>query len=223
MTFFRLYNIPMSSPSIAAAGRPTLDAAKELAARILEAARLEFLAKGIEGASMEGIAAAAGCSKLTLYRRYGSKHELFMTLVKERAPDYAVQFHVDATQPPATVLYQLGMVVAGFFFDPENLRFVRVVVSEMSRLEGLPALIKEQADRFREPVRQCLATLKANGHGTYDDCTLAAIQFINLCVLGHFYLLAGYTSDQVSVDEQEKMVRSAVAIFVAGYFPQNSG
>lgn len=223
MTFFRLYNIRMSSPSLAAAGRPTLDAAKELAARILEAARQEFLAKGIEGASMEGIAAAAGCSKLTLYRRYGSKHELFMTLVKERAPDYTVQFHVDVTQPPATVLYQLGLVVAGFFFNPENLRFVRVVVSEMSRVEGLPALMKDQADRFREPVRRCLEALKANGHGTYDDCTLAAIQFINLCVLGHFYLLAGYTSDEVAPAHQEKLVRSAVAMFVAAYFPQNSG
>nr|WP_315256075.1 TetR/AcrR family transcriptional regulator [uncultured Duganella sp.] len=213
----------MSSPSIAPAGRPTLDASKELAARIYEAARQEFLAKGIEGASMEGIAAAAGCSKLTLYRRYGSKNELFMTLVKERSPDYSTQFHVDAAQPPEKVLYQLGLVVAAFFFQPDNLRFIRLVVSEMSRVEGLPELMKNQADRFREPVKRCLEALKASGKGNFEDSTLAAIQFINLCVLGHFYLIAGYTSDDVSPEQQEKLVRSAVALFVSTYFPQNSG
>ncbi|MYM23638.1 TetR family transcriptional regulator [Duganella sp. FT135W] len=213
----------MTAPSIAPAGRPTLDASKELAARIFDAARQEFLAKGIEGASIEGIAAAAGCSKLTIYRRFGSKNELFMTLVKERAPDYGVQFHVDVTQAPEQVLYQLGLGIAAFFFKPESLRFIRMVVAEMSRVEGLPELMKNEADRFREPVKRCLEALKSSGKGRFEDSTLAAIQFINLCVLGHFYLIAGYTSEEVSPEQQEKLVRSAVALFVSTYFPQNTG
>jgi AcrR family transcriptional regulator len=213
----------MTAPTIAAAGRPTLDAAKELAARIVEAARQEFLAKGIEGASMEGIAAVAGCSKLTLYRRFGTKNELFMALMRERVPDYAVQFHVDQDQQPEKVLYQLGLGIAAFFFKPDNLRFVRMLSAEMSRVEGLPELMKGEADRFREPVKKCLEALKASGKGRFEDSTLAAIQFINLCVLGHYYLIAGYTEEDVSSEQQEKLVRSAVALFVSTYFPANSG
>lgn len=209
----------MPATSVAAAGRPTRDAAEQLFARILEAARIEFLAKGIEGASMEGIAAAAGCSKLTLYRRFGTKSELFMALVKARSPDYGQRFKVDVTQHPEKVLYQLGLGIAAFFFKPDNLKLIRLVVAEMSRVEGLAEVMKEEGNRFREPVRACLEELKRRGQGKFEDATLAAIQFINLCVLGHFYLIAGYTADQVSPEQQERLVRSAVALFVATHFP----
>ena len=207
-------------PPVAPAGRPTRDASEQLLNRIMDAARAEFLAKGgIQGASMEGIAAAAGCSKLTLYRRFGSKEELFMALVKARAPDYASQFHLDLHQPPAQVLYELGLIIAAFFFKPDHLKFIRLVVAEMPRVPGLAALIQAEGDRFREPVRKCLEALKSSGQGTFDDSTLAAIQFINLCVLGHFYLLAGYSSEQVSPERQEVLVRSAVTLFVSTHFP----
>lgn len=209
----------MSSPLVAPAGRPTRDASEQLLQRILEAARVEFLNKGgIEGASMEGIAAAAGCSKLTLYRRFGSKEELFMTLVKKRAPNYALQFQVDPDGPPDEVLYQLGLVVAAFFFKPDNLKFIRLVVAEMARVEGLAALMKNEGDRFREPVKRCLEALKARGMSRFEDSTMAAIQFINLCVLGHYYLLAGYSSEVVSPERQQIMVRSAVNLFVSTHF-----
>ncbi|MBB3221907.1 TetR/AcrR family transcriptional regulator [Pseudoduganella umbonata] len=210
----------MPSPPVAAAGRPTRDAAEQLLARIHEAARVEFLARGIEGASMEGIATAAGCSKLTLYRRFGTKQELFKALIKARSPDYGQRFHVDVTQHPEQVLYRLGLGIAAFFFKPDNLKLIRLVVAEMSRVEGLAEMMKEEGDRFREPVRACLEELKRRGHGKFDDPTLAAIQFINLCVLGHFYLIAGYTADQVSPEQQEKLVRAAVTLFVATHFPE---
>jgi AcrR family transcriptional regulator len=209
----------MQAPPTAPAGRPTRDAAEQLFNRILDAARAEFLSKGIEGASIEGIAAAAGCSKLTIYRRFGSKNELFMALVKARAPNYAQQFHIDTSQGPQQVLYQLGLLIAAFFFKPDNLKFIRIAVAEMSRVEGLPEMMKNEGDRFREPVRRCLEALKESGQGRFEDSKLAAIQFINLCVLGHYYLLAGYTEDPVTPEQQEQLVRSAVALFVSTHFP----
>jgi AcrR family transcriptional regulator len=212
--------LPMSSPAIAPAGRPTRDASEQLLQRILEAARVEFLNKGgIEGASMEGIAAAAGCSKLTLYRRFGSKEELFMTLVKKRSPDYATQFHVDTSGTPDQVLYRLGLIIAEFFFKPDNLKFIRLVVAEMSRVEGLADIMRTEGDRFREPVRRCLEALKAAGLGRFDDSKLAAIQFINLCVLGHYFMLAGYSEQEVTAEQQQVLVKSAVQLFVSAHFP----
>jgi AcrR family transcriptional regulator len=213
----------MPSTPVAGAGRPTRDAAERLSARIIEAAHAEFLAKGIEGASIEGIAAAAGCSKLTLYRRFGSRAGLFMALVRASTPDYSERFKVNVSEQPEKVLYCLGQGIAAFFFKQNNLKFIRMVVAEMSRVEGLAELMRDEGARFREPVRACLEELKRRGTGKFEDSTLAAIQFINLCVLGHYYLLAGYTEDQVSPEQQEKLVRSAVALFVAIHFPGAEG
>lgn len=208
----------MSTPPVAPAGRPTRDAAENLLARILMAARTEFIAKGIEGASMEGIAAAAGCSKLTLYRRFGSKRELFMALMKARTPDYDGAFTVDTTLPPDEALYRMGMRIAAFFFNPGHLKLLRLVASELSRVDGLPALVHEEGNRFRKPVIAVLEALQARAGGRFEDVTLAAMQFINLCALGHYYLLAGYTTDEVTPAEQEKLVRAAVGLFVAAHF-----
>jgi TetR/AcrR family transcriptional repressor of mexJK operon len=207
---------------VAPSGRPTRDAAELLLGRILAAARAEFIARGIEGASMEGIAAVAGCSKLTLYRRFGSKRELFMALMKARTPEYEKKFLIDMSLPTDQVLYQLGMHIAAFFFKPDHLKLLRLVVSEMSRVEGLPELMREEGDRFRKPVIACLEALKRRGGGTFNDSRLAAIQFTNLCGLGHYYLLAGYTAEDVSQTEQETLVRSAVELFVATHFAQAS-
>ncbi len=50
--------------------------------RILEEAERLFLALGLRAASVEEIAAAAGVSKVTLYRHYGTKDDLFVECVR---------------------------------------------------------------------------------------------------------------------------------------------
>src|SRR5260370_6933448 len=57
-------------------GRPRSEPAHRA---LLEAALREFVARGYEAMSLEAIAAAAGVSKLTLYRRWDSK----LALVRE--------------------------------------------------------------------------------------------------------------------------------------------
>jgi len=206
--------------STSGAGRPSRDAAIELVQRIRDVARSEFLDKGIDGASIEGIATAAGCSKLTIYRHFGSKEELFMQIVRSRTQDYTDQFasQINLQQPPELVLYEIGLVIASFFFKPDNLKFIRLVVAEIGRIPGLADIVRIEADRLREPVRYYLDQLKKAGKGRFEDPTIAAIQFINLCVLGHYYLLAGYSAAKVSVKQQKVLVRSAVELFVSTHF-----
>ena len=52
--------------------------------RILEAARSHFYAHGLERASVDAIAAAAGVSKMTIYSHFASKEGLFEAMVRER-------------------------------------------------------------------------------------------------------------------------------------------
>ena len=60
-------------------GRPR-DPATDQA--ILDAARSVLARKGFTGTSMEGIARQAGVGKDTLYRRYKSKEELVLDLLR---------------------------------------------------------------------------------------------------------------------------------------------
>ncbi|PZU64079.1 MAG: hypothetical protein DI540_21805 [Sphingobium sp.] len=56
--------------------------AAQLGEHILVIALEQFIAHGVEGASMDGIATAANVSKRTLYARYGSKTRLLVAAVE---------------------------------------------------------------------------------------------------------------------------------------------
>lgn len=65
-------------------GRPTKDQAEQLARSILDAALDEFLRCGLEGASIERIAAAADVARTAVYRRFGSKRSLFVRVLERQ-------------------------------------------------------------------------------------------------------------------------------------------
>ncbi len=70
-------------------GRPD---AKQLAAidrAIIATARARFLEEGYDAVAMEGVAAATGVSKGTLYSRYKSKEALFTAVVEASVRDWA--------------------------------------------------------------------------------------------------------------------------------------
>lgn len=60
----------------------------ELAGRILNAAKNEFLGKGYRNASMRSIAASVGVTMGEIYRYYANKEALFDALVSEPAEDF---------------------------------------------------------------------------------------------------------------------------------------
>ncbi len=58
---------------------------------VLAAARQVFLDKGYAGATLEGIAEAAGFSKGVVYSQFESKADLFLTLLKRRIDERSAQ------------------------------------------------------------------------------------------------------------------------------------
>ncbi|MCF8710104.1 TetR/AcrR family transcriptional regulator [Rhizorhapis sp. SPR117] len=69
-------------------GRPPQEIAALLGAHILDVALDQFVAHGVEGASMEGIASAANVSKRALYSRFGSKTALLVAAVEHGTAHY---------------------------------------------------------------------------------------------------------------------------------------
>src|SRR3954468_17932739 len=81
----RPLNLPMDRLPVPAPkpkrGRPR---DPERGRRILEAAQRHFNEHGLERASVDAIAAAAGVSKMTVYSNFGSKEGLFQAVVRDR-------------------------------------------------------------------------------------------------------------------------------------------
>ena len=71
-------------------GRPRSEPARRA---LLEAALREFVARGYEAMSLEAIAATAGVSKLTLYRRWDSKLALVREVLHELSDEAPVEDH----------------------------------------------------------------------------------------------------------------------------------
>lgn len=75
--------------------RRKLMRAPERSASILAAAAAAFAAEGYEATSLDEVAAAAGVSKLILYRHFGSKRELYQAILDR------MRERLDAVVPPA--------------------------------------------------------------------------------------------------------------------------
>jgi AcrR family transcriptional regulator len=69
-----------------------LDLAEDITARVLEAAREVFANAGVQRATMEDVARAAGFSRITVYRRFASKEALVEQVVLWEFRAYFDQF-----------------------------------------------------------------------------------------------------------------------------------
>lgn len=83
-------------------GRPRSEEAHRA---ILDAALELFLEQGLEGMSIEGVAAKAGVGKTTIYRRWESKEDLIVAAIDE------VIFDVEATDTGSLRDDLIGMAV----------------------------------------------------------------------------------------------------------------
>lgn len=78
-------------------GRPSRKEAQAIDQRVLDAARICFLANGFAGTTMDAIASHAGVTKVTLYQRYADKIALLRAMMQERVESWSVM----AQQRPA--------------------------------------------------------------------------------------------------------------------------
>lgn len=115
-------------------GRPK-DPAKGNA--ILDAAWELFLERGVGAASIEGIAARAGVSKMTVYKHFTDKHELFKEAVlrKTRAIEAAqgAEKNSDGEADLERRLRVFGMGIMSFLATDFAIDFYNVLYGELGR------------------------------------------------------------------------------------------
>ena len=109
---------------------------------ILRGACQVFLAHGFGGANMDAVAAAARVSKMTVYRHFRSKEQLFAGVVRDmcdRIVDPALVAAM-ARLPMRAALRTFGRHMHDIIFAPDTLGLHRIVVAESQRFPELGKL-----------------------------------------------------------------------------------
>lgn len=167
-------------PSRAGPGRPR-DPAKNDA--ILSAARESFLEKGFHASTIEDIAARAGVSKVTLYNRFGDKEALFEEMVRGEVGRMNALFEpsVDGPMPLADRLTAIGTALLEMLFEPDHVRFDRLISGEIAQSPKLAKRFFEAAPgKCRGALAAIIEAAAAAGEVEVDDAELAAEDLTSL-------------------------------------------
>jgi TetR/AcrR family transcriptional regulator, mexJK operon transcriptional repressor len=110
-------------------------------AAILDAAEATFLQLGYEGASMEGIASAAGVSIMTLYRHARRKEDLFAAVIAHACDHSSEEKQAEMDEmlrlPLKDVLIKVGVIFQEKLSSPQIMSLLRVVITEIKRFPNL--------------------------------------------------------------------------------------
>lgn len=126
-------NRKASRPETAGAGR---SGAKRKA--ILRGAKDVFLKAGFGGTSMDEVASRAGVSKMTVYRHFGSKEDLFAGVITDLCNEIVAQdLQSLSGQEPYEALRQYAERMVKIVFRPETVELHRIVIAESKRFPSL--------------------------------------------------------------------------------------
>lgn len=172
-----IHDVP--SASMAQAVRPSGRRRLTRAARaeqLLDVAEAQFVALGVDGASIEGIAAAAGVSRPVVYDHFGSKEDLFLRLlVRARSQfDADLAAGVAGIDDPVDRL-RAGITAAFRFMAADRRRWALL----FDRLAASGPLAAEQ-QRLREATVGAIAEQVRLAFPTLDrDRALAHAQVLS--------------------------------------------
>jgi TetR/AcrR family transcriptional regulator, mexJK operon transcriptional repressor len=189
-------------------------------AAILDAAGDAFLRLGYEGASMEGIAAAAGVSIMTLYRHAESKEDLFQAVISSACdPSNEAEKAKLAEvlqRPLGDVLEFVGVMFQERLASPQTIALFRVVMVESSRFPQLAEMAYRGFVADHEDTLDAFLAQRpeAKGASTARRRRLSAT-FINHLV-GADILRALLGLEGASADERRRRARYAADELLAG-------
>lgn len=205
------------SPRPAGPGRPK-DMGKRAA--ILEAAREMFTELGFGGVSMDGIAARAGVSKLTVYSHYGDKETLFAEAVRAQCqallPDDL--FGHALKGPLRTQLLDIGQAFFAMISSEAAMATHRMMLTPGTGDDHVREMFWNAGPkRTQQDLARLLQAHVAAGELDIADLDLAASQFFCL-VKGelHSLMMCGLCRD-ASQERVRAHVEASIDFFLRAY------
>lgn len=126
-------------------GRALSDKKREA---ILHGAKAVFLNAGFGGASMDQVAASAGVSKMTVYRHFGSKEDLFAGVITELCQRIVAEdLEQIFAREPREALRAFARKMTDIVFAPDTTELHRIVIAESRRFPKLGVLFYDTGPR----------------------------------------------------------------------------
>ena len=196
-------------------GRPA-DKAKHEA--IVAAAAESFFAHGYAASSIEGIAAKAGVSKVTVYNHFGDKRALLSAAVVRECEKMRGYFAIEDTPGGGLRerLLAIGKAMNAFLSRPEMVQFERRIAAETEHEPEIGVAFLENGPwRMKAAFAAMLRHEIAQGRLAIDDPELAAEQFVTMCKgMGDLERRFGAPVDP---DRDRDRVEGAVEVFLRAY------
>lgn len=196
-------------------GRP-LDPAKRDA--MIAAAADSFFELGYAASTIEGIAARAGVSKVTVYNHFGDKRALLAAAVEREAEKMRGHFAIDASSAAALPdrLHTIGTAMVAFMSRPEMIHFDRRIAAETEHEPDIGlAFLDNGPRRMKAAFAALLERAHADGELNVPDALLAAEQFASMCKgMGDLERRFGAPPDPA---RDAMRVSGAVEVFLRAY------
>lgn len=161
-------------------GRPP-DPAKDEA--ILDGARTSFFENGFAAATMEDVAARAGVSKVTVYRRFPDKESLFEATVRRemRRMEQAFETWPYTDGSLAERLDAYGSILLRFLYSTEHLLLDRMLAHDLKHSPDMARRFFEAGPAAcRARLAAILKQAAERGEIDIDDPLLAASDVFSL-------------------------------------------
>ncbi len=201
-------------------GRPGPEDAQKIPRRIHDAAISLFEEVGYENATMDQIARRAHVSKRTLYARYSTKENLFLSIVE--GIDTAKLAQLQAVEIDASGLQQrlesLARKLTVLLVEARFIAFERIAVAQMHRF---PELAQTRSER----LTTCLGTIVSAILKEASPFTAMSPRELELCCELFISMTILSTvrramSSPAPVDVDARFVKRSVAVFLAGHSPE---
>lgn len=201
-------------------GRPSAEEASGLREAFLQTALRSFLDLGYAATSIEAIARDAGVAKITIYRQFSGKQELFREVAQRALARANRQMKVEQVSEELDTHDGLRVLVERMLLglaDPQTRAVMRLVVGEAARFPELAAQLYSESSVVLGPAAEFLARAHARGELHVPNAPVAAAQLASLAMGGLRFLI----TDPPSGDEERREWAEAVLRMVLpGWLPR---
>lgn len=193
---------------------------REKRGAILRAATDLFLELGYDGTSLAKVAATAGVSTATLFKRFPTKAALFDAIVTGHWAVGEQPEEPPRTGDPRAGLRTIGLRYADLMTRPEMVALFRIVIAEVPRFPVGRRHFSLGKLPFWDAVRTYIEAESAAGTLRVEDAEVATTHFLGMIATFCFWprmLLVDYDPGE---DETHSEVAEAVETFLARYEPR---
>jgi AcrR family transcriptional regulator len=199
--------------------------------RILDTAVAEFAANGFPGANINVIAKKAGISIGSMYKYFGSKEDLYLTII-ERAHGLLEGVLDDIESTPGDIFQKIEKMVRAAQQYAREFPELHQIYLDMTS-EGLSHLSRKLSGKMESISARFYGALihRAMANGEIDnrlDARVAALCIDNLILMLQYSYTSDYFKERMKIflgsdalADDEKLVRGVMGFIRGGLLPQN--